>query len=92
MIKVGDVVKIDGTKIDKYKHVLAEVYTKNGMNVNLEMVRNGYAKTFMSEGHKNKMAYDDCQKCAKQSRSKIWSDSRFADPIDFSNKYTLIQK
>ena len=90
MIKKGDIVKIDGIKIDKYKRVLAEVYTKDGKNLNLEMVRKGFALSYhISKSQKNKDQYYHYEKLAKQSKLNIWSDSDFVEPWKFSN--TLIE-
>ena len=86
MIKKGDVVKVEGFVIDKYKRLVAEIYTKTGLNVNLEMVRNGLALPYyISKKHKNKEKYLDYAKLAEQSKLNTWSDPEFVEPWKYSN-------
>ena len=82
--------KIDGFVIDKYHRLVAEVYTKNGLNVNLEMVRNGFALPYyISKSHKNREKYYNYEKLAQQSKLNIWSDSEFVEPWKYSKYYSI---
>lgn len=87
MIPIGSSVKLEGTSYDRYKRLLSEIYTLNGLNVNLEMVRTGFAMTYYLNINKNcklkKDVYLDHEKFAKESKLNIWSDSLFVPPWEY---------
>ena len=81
MIKKGDKIKLDGHVIDRYQRLVAEVYTNEGVNVNLEMVRNGFALPYyISKNHKNRELYLSYEKLAEDAHLNIWSDPNFIEP------------
>lgn len=47
LINVGDTIKIISYELDKYGRVLADIYTKEGIFVNQELVESGFAIPYM---------------------------------------------
>jgi endonuclease YncB( thermonuclease family) len=46
-MKPGDKLLLKSKALDKYKRPIAHVFTKDGLNVNEQMVSNGHAKPYM---------------------------------------------
>jgi endonuclease YncB( thermonuclease family) len=61
-----------GTEEDKYGRKLKEVFAE-GKHVNLELVREGWARTFMHEKSKYKALLDKAQEQARAERKGIWN-------------------
>jgi endonuclease YncB( thermonuclease family) len=64
-----------GTK-DRYGRLIAVVLTADGVNVNLELVKNGLAWHFKK--YSKDMVYADAEILARQRKVNIWS---FAEPV-----------
>lgn len=71
-------VKVDG--IDSYKRVLGELFIAD-QNVNLYMVRNGYAwayTAYVTDTH-----YFEAQELAQKEQRGLWADPHAIAPWDF---------
>jgi micrococcal nuclease len=64
-----------GTK-DRYGRLIAVVYTKEGVNVNLELVKNGLAWHY--KRYSSDAVYDEAEVSARANRINIWS---FGEPV-----------
>lgn len=42
----GEIVTIKSKSLDKYKRPIAEIITKNGINVNEDLIKSGHAKLY----------------------------------------------
>jgi hypothetical protein len=62
----------EGNTEDKYGRKLREVYAE-GTHVNVELVREGWARTFMLENTKYKPLLDKAQEEARIERKGIWN-------------------
>ncbi|MYL43330.1 5'-nucleotidase C-terminal domain-containing protein [Virgibacillus salexigens] len=78
LIQSGDeiIVKLSDTPTDDYGRLLAEIIRKeDGMNINLEMVRQGYASTYFIAPF-NDEVYPEYQHAVKQAKDRelgIWN-------------------
>ncbi len=73
---------IDGRKIriksygtGSYNRLLSEVFTENGTNVNLELIRQGMAEVYRGAPPKgfNRKPYHEAEAAAKSRKAGIWS-------------------
>jgi micrococcal nuclease len=64
-------VKSNG-KIDRYKHLLAEIILANGTNVNKTLVKNGLAWYFKK--YSKDLDYANLEIAAKQKKIGLWID------------------
>ena len=62
-------------------HLVAEIFNAEGLNVNKEMVRLGYAWHFKK--YSDDMSYDDLEKEARKLNIGLWQDSNPVAPWDF---------
>jgi endonuclease YncB( thermonuclease family) len=67
--------------------MLAEVINENNVNVNLEIIRDGFAvayylkkNTDCAHNYRNYLAYEEI---ARASRINIWSDPTFIPPWEY---------
>ncbi|MFA7448191.1 MAG: thermonuclease family protein [Weeksellaceae bacterium] len=65
-----------GEKIDKYGRYIAVLYTKEGENINKEMVRKGMAWHYKK--YSADSSYSELEKEARDNKIGLWQDS---DPI-----------
>ena len=80
----GKTVTLSTLGVDIYNRNLAEIYA-DGLNVNLNMVENGYAEVYrgkMPEGM-NSDLYRSAEAEAKKHKKGIWSLSRYESPKQF---------
>src|SRR5574341_301560 len=68
----GRQLTFEGNEADKYGRKLREVFA-NGEHVNLELVREGWARTFMHENSKYKSLLDKAQEEARREKKGIWN-------------------
>ena len=68
---VGRQLIFEGTEEDKYGRKLREVFAE-GRHVNLELVQEGWARTFMHENSKYKALLDKAQEEARTERKGMW--------------------
>ena len=71
-------VKVDG--IDRYKRVLGEIFIAN-KNVNLYMVRNGYAWAYTQYVTDN--SYFKAQEAAQREQLGLWRDPHALEPWEY---------
>ncbi len=69
---VGRQLTFEGIEEDKYGRKLREVFAE-GKHVNLELVYEGWARTFMHENSQYKALLDKAQEEARQQRKGIWN-------------------
>nr|WP_239454092.1 5'-nucleotidase C-terminal domain-containing protein [Bacillus suaedaesalsae] len=80
LLKAGDQItlKIGQEPTDAYGRLLAQVVRQDNVNVNLEMVRQGYAATYFIYPVGNEDTYNEFQaavKEAKDNKKGIWSET-----------------
>lgn len=80
LLKAGDQItlKIGQEPTDAYGRLLAQVVREDNVNVNLEMVRQGYAATYFIYPVGNEATYNEFQaavKEAKDNKKGIWSET-----------------
>ena len=68
---VGRELTFEGETDDKYGRKLREVFAE-GRHVNLELTREGWARTFMHENSQYKALLDKAQEEARAERKGIW--------------------
>ena len=61
--------------------MIGEIINEEGINVNKEMVRLGYAWHFKK--YSDDFSYDELEKEARNSRRGLWQDSNPIAPWDF---------
>ncbi|WP_411809341.1 5'-nucleotidase C-terminal domain-containing protein [Bacillus mojavensis] len=74
-------VKVGSEAKDSYGRLLGQVVTETGSNVNLELVKNGYAPTYFIWPVENEEDYQEFQAAvanAKKEEKGIWNE---ADPL-----------
>jgi micrococcal nuclease len=86
----GKKVTVRSFGTDMYQRVLGEILVE-GTNVNLEMVKQGFAEVYMgkvSQKGLDMASYEEAQTQAKQSKKGIWSLVNYQSPMHFrkSNK------
>jgi micrococcal nuclease len=74
---LNKVVEIEGHGMDEINRVLGVVYI-SGMNVNLKMIKAGYAKVYSGNPPQPLylLPYLKAQQIAKRARRGIWSDGK----------------
>ncbi len=68
----GRQLMLEGDTEDKYNRKLRDVFAE-GTHINLELVREGWARTFMHENSKYKPLLDKAQEEARAERKGIWN-------------------
>lgn len=76
----GNEVKIIWQKKDQYQRILAEVFVKE-MNLNHEMVKQGYAWHFKK--HSDDETYAQLERLAQKQRNGLWQHPNPTPPWDF---------
>ncbi|MBD5020519.1 hypothetical protein GUF50_14040, partial [Xanthomonas citri pv. citri] len=74
-------VKVGSEAKDSYGRLLGQVITESGSNVNLELVKNGYAPTYFIWPVDNEEDYQQFQAAvaaAKKDQKGIWNEN---DPL-----------
>ena len=68
---------------DRYGRVVAEIILNDSINVNKEMVRNGYAWHFKK--YSNDFRYGRLERAARQAGLGLWADEGAVAPWEFRN-------
>ncbi len=68
---IGRQLKLEGTEEDKYGRKLRFVYAE-GVNVNVELVKSGWARTMMHEGTKYEALLNKAQEEARANKKGLW--------------------
>jgi endonuclease YncB( thermonuclease family) len=80
----GKEVKLVKTGTDRYGRILGFIYTLNGTNVNLEMVRKGMAWQY--EKYSNSPTLRRAQMDAKAQKLGLWRDPYPSPPWEFRRR------
>ena len=90
----NDRVTIIGDTFDQYNRRLAEIYTKDGLNINLELIRNGLALPYYLGRNRecDQVKYLNFEKLAKKEKLNIWSDQEFLEPWKYRKRKKIKQK
>ena len=83
---MGKQVQLDIITTDKYRRIVGIIWL-NDRNINLEMVREGYAEAFieyLDEPYRAK--FIEAEKEAKAAKIGIWSLPNYERPIDFRKR------
>ncbi len=76
MVKGKNII-LSGSKRDKYGRLLADVYV-GSLYVNLELVRQGYAAAYMTEGTKHRQEILKAEDSAKEKGLGIWKKGNYS--------------
>jgi endonuclease YncB( thermonuclease family) len=60
-------------KIDKYGRTLSYVYREDGLFLNLEMIKQGYAHSYIKYSHPKLAEFNSAQKFAMENKLGLWS-------------------
>ena len=78
----GQMVTITSTgEFDRYGRLIGEIFNEEGVNVNKEMVRLGYAWHFKK--YSDDISYDKLEKEAREQRKGLWQEKNAIAPWDF---------
>lgn len=69
---IGKKLTLEGTTDDIYGRKIRFVFA-DGNNVNVEMVREGWARALMHTGTKYELQIEEAQKMARQEKTGIWN-------------------
>lgn len=76
----GKEVRVDWSKRDKYGRVLGEIFVGD-LNVNLQMVRDGYAWHY--KHFDNTESYAQAESEARAKKLGLWKDAHPVNPYEF---------
>jgi micrococcal nuclease len=79
-----------GGSVDRYGRVLAYVFTGDGRNFNLELVRSGYGRAFTKYPFSYEREFRDAERAARKAGIGIWDRTRHAAWSDPSTRGTVI--
>lgn len=83
---MGKQVKLDILDIDKYRRMVGMIYF-NGRNINLEMVREGYAEAYIEYLKEPYRKYFlKAEREARLAKKGIWSLPEYERPKDFRKR------
>ena len=83
---MGQTVSVDIIDIDKYRRLVGIIWLA-GRNINLEMIREGYAEVFVEFVRPPYRApFLEAEREAKAARRGIWSISGYERPVDFRRR------
>lgn len=83
---MGQKVKVDILDIDKYRRMVGMIYLDD-RNINLEMVREGYAEAFieyLKEPYKSE--FMKVERDARAAKKGIWSLPAYERPREFRKR------
>jgi endonuclease YncB( thermonuclease family) len=86
---MGKQVKLDILDIDKYRRMVGMIWL-NDRNINLEMVREGYAEAFieyLKEPHKTEFL--KAEREARSAKKGIWSLPDYERPREFRKRLNV---
>lgn len=86
---IGKKVKLDIIEVDKYRRMVGIIWLKH-RNINLEMVREGYADTYIEYlKPPYRTQFLDAEKEAKSAQRGIWSSTEYERPSDFRRRFRV---
>lgn len=69
---------VAGTKKDRYKRIVAEVYVNDSININKELVKAGLAWHFKQ--YSNDSSYYRLEQIARKNKKGLWQDKKASPP------------
>ena len=92
LVKVGDTVEVNCNKVDQWKRDVC-VIIKDGLNVNLQMIKGGYAVVLKEYCPKRKGAeYYKALENARNAKVGLWQYGEIPSPQTFRNCVKYKQK
>jgi len=79
-----------GGELDRYGRTLAYVFTLEGINFNLELVRRGYGRAYTRFPFRYMAAFKEAERAARTRGLGMWSRDRGSDPDDGATKGMII--
>jgi micrococcal nuclease len=79
-----------GGSTDKYERTLAYVFTDDGKNFNLELIRQGYAKVFMKYPFQYQVEFIRAEQAARKAGRGLWNDEHRAEWSDPARRGRII--
>jgi micrococcal nuclease len=79
-------ITIEQVGLDGFNRVLGVIYV-NGLNVNLEMVKRGYAEVYRGKHKVDIRPYWEAEKEAKAKKLHIWSRDEYVSPKEWRKQY-----
>jgi micrococcal nuclease len=88
----GKMVKLIGNQHDRYGRTVAQIELENGINVNYEIVKNGYAWQYLAYSHNMELA--GLEQHARENKLGLWQDANPTPPWNFrkGEKSQRVQK
>lgn len=80
----GKTITVNVQRLDSWGRYLTYVFTPDGKDVSLEMIKNGYAWHYKKND--NSEEYDVAEATARKNKVGLWVDPRPIAPWDFRNK------
>lgn len=77
----GKMVKLVGNQHDRYGRTVARIVLENGINVNYEIVKNGYAWQYLAYSHNMELA--GLEQHARENKLGLWQDANPTPPWNF---------
>ena len=85
-IAFGKNVKIQTHGHDKYKRTLADVILPNGMNLNQELVRQGWCWWYRKYAPGDAVLEELLEKAARETRNGLWVDPQPVPPWEWRKR------
>jgi micrococcal nuclease len=76
--------RIDIIFVDKYGRLIARVYLNDTLDVNLYMVKNGFAWHFSK--YSTDTLFSNAQEFAKKNKLNLWSGNNIIEPSEFRKR------
>ena len=77
----GKMVKLVGNQHDRYGRTVARIVLENGVDVNYEIVKNGYAWQYLAYSHNMELA--GLEQHARENKLGLWQDANPTPPWNF---------
>jgi endonuclease YncB( thermonuclease family) len=78
-------VTIEQVGLDRYNRILGIIYI-SGKNINLEMVKQGYAEVYRGKHQQDIRPYRQAEKRAKVESLNIWSQKNYLSPKEWRKR------
>jgi endonuclease YncB( thermonuclease family) len=86
---LGNKVKLDIIEVDQYRRMVGVIWLE-GRNINLEMIREGYADTYVEFlRYPYRKPFLDARREARSAKRGIWSLPEYERPREFRRRFKL---
>lgn len=75
---------------DKYQRALAYIFTDDGRNFNLELIKQGFGKAYMRYPFEYEQAFRNAEQAARAERRGIWNEEKRAAWSDLARRGRVI--